>query len=107
MEFKDKIKARRLELKLTLKEVAERVGVSEPTIQRYESGQIKNVRRDKIKLLADALEVTPAYLMDWEEKNEPEPIETIAANHNGEWTPEELEELERYKQFLRSKRDKK
>lgn len=65
MEFKDKIKNRRAELSLTLEDVAKMVGVSAPTIQRYESGEIKNVRRDKIKLLADALQVTPDYLMDW------------------------------------------
>jgi len=66
MDFKDKIKKLRSNLNLTLKEVAERVGVSEATIQRYESGEIKNVRRDKILALANALQTTPGYLMDWE-----------------------------------------
>ena len=67
MEFKDKIKARRQELHLTLDELASKVGVSGATISRWESGEIKNVRRDKIKLLSDALEVSPAYLMDWDD----------------------------------------
>jgi len=67
MEFKDKLKNRRLELGLTLVEVAKAVGVSAPTIQRYESGDIKNIRKDKIKALADALQLTPTYLMGWEE----------------------------------------
>lgn len=67
MEFKDKVRNRRLELNLTLKEVAAMVNVSEPTIQRYESGEIKNIRRDKIKLLADALQVSPGYIMGWED----------------------------------------
>ena len=70
MEFKDKIKSRRTELNLTLEDVAKKVGVSAPTIQRYETGEIKNVRRDKIKLLADALQVTPEYLMGWEENQQ-------------------------------------
>ncbi|GAA4294176.1 helix-turn-helix transcriptional regulator [Anaerocolumna aminovalerica] len=68
MEFKDKIKNRRLELNMTMDELAKIVGVSTPTIQRYESGEIKNVRRDKIKLLADALQCSPSYLMGWDEK---------------------------------------
>ena len=67
MDFKDKVKTRRLELGLTLEDIANSVGVSAPTIQRYESGEIKNLRKDKIKSLADALKVTPSYLMDWDE----------------------------------------
>lgn len=69
MEFKDKVKSRRLELGLTLEELAKLVGVSTPTIQRYETGEIANVRRDKIKLLADALKIEPSYLMGWDENN--------------------------------------
>ncbi|MTI56121.1 helix-turn-helix domain-containing protein [Geosporobacter ferrireducens] len=106
MEFKDKIKNRRLELNLTLEEVAKAVGVSTPTILRYESGEIKNVRRDKIKLLADALQVTPSYLMDWDEKEETQKKEipgltekeilTRAAHkvgHEGPLTDEELDNI--------------
>lgn len=70
MEFKDKVRNRRLELGLTLEDVAKAVGVSAPTIQRYESGEIKNIRKDKIKALSDALRVTPSFLMDWEETAE-------------------------------------
>lgn len=65
MEFKDKIKYLRKKENMTMDELAAKVGVSTPTIQRYESGEIKNIRRDKIKLLADALNVTPGYLMGW------------------------------------------
>lgn len=67
MEFKDKIRILREQSGLTLEEVAKKVGVSAPTIQRYETGDIKNVRRDKIAKLATALYTTPSYLMDWEE----------------------------------------
>ena len=36
------------------------------------------------------------------------PIETIAAHHEGEeWTEEELEEIERFKEFVRMKRQQK
>lgn len=66
MEFKDKIKARRLELGMTLDDVAKLVGVSNPTISRWESGAIVNQRRDKIELLAKALQLTPGELMGWD-----------------------------------------
>lgn len=63
MDNKSAIKNRRLELKLTLEEVAERVGVTKATVQRWESGLIENMRRDKIALLAKALNTTPIFIL--------------------------------------------
>lgn len=65
MDFSKKVKSRRESLELTLKEIADIVGVSTPTISRYESGNIKNVRRDKIVQLSKALQCSPEYLMGW------------------------------------------
>lgn len=65
MDLKDIIKNRRRVLNLTLNEVAQKVGVSKATVQRWESGTIKNLRRDKISKLAKALEITPSSLMGW------------------------------------------
>lgn len=56
---------RRIELGLTMKQLSEKVGVAEGTISRWESGKIKDMRRDKIKLLAKALDVSLYALMDW------------------------------------------
>lgn len=72
MEFKDLIRNRRDEIGLTLEEIGKKVGVSKATVQRWESGSIKNVRRDKIAKLAKALQCTPAYLMGWEESDKSE-----------------------------------
>lgn len=70
MEFKDKIKALRLEQGATMDDIARAVGVSKPTVQRWESGEIENIRRDKIWRLAKALHTTPAYLMDWDDPDD-------------------------------------
>lgn len=67
MKANEVIKLRRKELGLTMREVANMVGVSEATVSRWESGDIRNMRRDKIAALARALDVSPAVLMDWEE----------------------------------------
>ena len=72
MEYGDKLKQRRLELGLTMQEVADKVGVSKPTIQRYESGVIDNMRKDKIALLAKALQVTPEFIIGINTKNQPQ-----------------------------------
>lgn len=83
MEFKDLVRNRRSELGITLEEVGKIVGVSKATVQRWESGAIKNVRRDKIEKLAKALQISPAYLMDWEEipQNEPKNVFSVEGEY--------------------------
>ena len=67
METKELIKERRLELGLTLKELANRVGVSEATISRWESGEIKNMRMSALAALSRELRMTPNIIMGWDE----------------------------------------
>lgn len=61
------IKNLRLENNMTLEELGNKVGVGKSTVRKWENGMIANMRRDKIAKLADALNVSPAYLMGWEE----------------------------------------
>ena len=63
--IKDILRNKRIELGLTMKEVAQKVGVSEGTISRWESGEIANMRRDKIWLLSKALDMDPSIIMGW------------------------------------------
>ena len=65
MILAERLKARRLELGLTTVDVARAVGVSRSTVGRWENGDIANMKDDKIKVLADALGVSPSYLMGW------------------------------------------
>ena len=67
MEVKDIISKKRNELGLTMKELADKVGVNEGTISRWESGEIANMRRDKILSLANALKLSPAVIMGWDD----------------------------------------
>ena len=55
----------RRERGLTLDALAEMVGTSKQTIQRYETGKISNIPPDKVESLANALGTTPAELMGW------------------------------------------
>ena len=73
MDVKGIIKKRRIEMQLTLKDVAEKVGVNEGTVSRWESGEIENMRRDKIVALAKALNISPAVIMGWDESIPPYP----------------------------------
>lgn len=67
MSVNDILKSRREELGLTMKELADSVGVSESTISRWESGDIANMRRDKIVALAKALSISPSVIMEWDD----------------------------------------
>lgn len=69
MALKDILKNRRIALGLSMKEVAEKVGVSEGTISRWESGDIENMRRSKITALAKALNLPLEVIMEWEESD--------------------------------------
>lgn len=60
------IRNRRIELKLTLEEVGDMVGVSKSTVKKWEDGYISNMKRDKIALLARALQIQPVSLITGE-----------------------------------------
>ena len=60
---------RRKELNLTLEDVGKAVGVSKSTVKKWESGFIKNMRRDKIILLAKTLKVSPIDILKCGEKS--------------------------------------
>jgi len=65
-----RIKELRLQKNMTLLDVANRLGVSEGTVQRYESGNIKNLKYDTIVSLSNIFGCTPAYLMGWDEEQQ-------------------------------------
>lgn len=60
---------RRKQLGLTQKEVAELVEVSEATVSRWESGEIANMRRDRIAAYAKALKTNPVFIMTGNEND--------------------------------------
>ena len=67
-----RIKKRRLELGYSFQDLADKTNMSKSTLQRYETGTIKNLPLDKLDVLASALQTTPSYLMGWDEvKEEP------------------------------------
>ena len=70
MEIKHLIKSKREAKGWTMKDLAKRVGVSEGTISRWESGDIANMRRDKIRELGQALNISPAVIAGWDEIEE-------------------------------------
>lgn len=63
----DKIKKRRLELNLSQEELAKKMGYkSRSTINKIESGKV-DIARNKIAMFAKVLNVSPSYLMGWDD----------------------------------------
>ena len=66
----ERIRRLRQENNMSQDELAKKTGyTSRSTINKIEAGKI-DISRAKIKFFADALGVTPAYLMGWEEESE-------------------------------------
>ena len=73
MNIGEKLKALRLERGLTLEELGNMVGIGKSTVRKWESGQIANMRRDKISALAKALGVPPTTFIDMNDEEKPAP----------------------------------
>ncbi len=64
-----RIKGQRQKLNLSFQDLADLTGMSKSTLQRYESGAIKNIPLSRVEILASALQTTPEYLMGWDENS--------------------------------------
>ena len=89
----ERIKEQRQTTGLTLAQVAEELGVKEATVQRYESGEIKNIKHEIISKLATIFNCSPAYLMGWED-NKPDKLSAKAEKDIKKALGKTLEQLE-------------
>ena len=72
MNMGERIKELRISKGYTQEDLGKILGLKKAAIQKYENGDVENIKRSKIKLLADALGVTPSYIMGWENRTSPE-----------------------------------
>ena len=66
MTIGERIKKRRIELGLSVDDVAEGLGKGRATVYRYENGEIKKFPATILKPLAIILKTTPTYLLGWD-----------------------------------------
>ena len=67
MSFGSKMRECRLEQGISLRQLSERLDVAESTVQRYETGVIKNLSEETISTIAAALGVSASYLLGEQE----------------------------------------
>lgn len=82
MEWNDRIKRLRKESGLTLKEIAERLKVTESTAQRYENS-IKYIPFEVLVAYSKIFNCSPSYIMGWENEGE-------AVLADADFSPEEI-----------------
>jgi transcriptional regulator with XRE-family HTH domain len=66
MNIGERIKARRLELCMTLEDIGVALGVNRSTVKRYENGETERIPPKTIEKLAIILKTTPENLMGWD-----------------------------------------
>lgn len=102
LEIMERMKNRREELNMSYQTLSDKVGISKSTLQRYETGYIKNMPIDKLEDIAKALCVPPSYLMGWDD----EPSTVAAHFDTDDLTDDEREDVASYIEFVKAKRIK-
>lgn len=81
MKIGEKIKLRRMELKWSQRDLAEKMGYNHSTITRIETGKI-DIPQSRILQFAEVLHTDVAYLMDWEEEQKEKPTAESELSEN-------------------------
>ncbi|WP_026762660.1 helix-turn-helix domain-containing protein [Selenomonas artemidis] len=101
MEIRDLIRQKRIALGMTMKEVADKVGVSEGTISRWESGEIANMKRGAIASLAKVLQLSPNSIMGWDDDEQESAAP--ASDNLPDLTPKDEREITRMMDDMKEK----
>lgn len=72
MKIGQRIRDRRKALKISVDELATRLGKDRSTIYRYENGEIENLPLDMLEPIAKALDMEPKELMGWDQSEQEE-----------------------------------
>lgn len=98
-EIGSKIKEFRLKQGLTQTQLGEKLGVGAAAVNKWESGLVKNIKRETIQRISMVLNISPVTLIGMVE----EPSSDIIVKAS-EFTPSELAEIRNFIQYIKSKR---
>lgn len=91
-------------------ELSKKTGIPKSALHRYATGETPKIPLDRLEIIAEALNCSPAYLMGWEEKDNPtldEQLDGVEFALYGEihdLTEEEKRDILSYVQFKKSQR---
>ena len=72
MKIGQRIRERRKAMKMSVDELAARLGKDRSTVYRYENGEIENLPLDMLEPIAKALDIEPKELMGWDQSEKEE-----------------------------------
>jgi len=96
-EVSERMKEARLKANISLKELGESIGISESNMQKHESGNVKGIDYARIKKIAEALKVTPEWLLGWEKKKVSKTVDVSDLNN------EDIKKVQEYIDLLKLK----
>ena len=70
MTIGERIKAARESANLTQEELGSKCGTTKQTIYKYEIGKVTNIPLDRLEKIAEAVGVSAAYLMGWNDEQQ-------------------------------------
>lgn len=91
----EKIKARRESMEISYQKLSDLTGLSKSTLQRYETGGIKNIPIEKLKMITDALKIPLSELID--DKKEIKKCATEEKTPTFKWVARNIELMDEEK----------
>ena len=98
MEVGKRIRALRTARGLTQEELGKLLGVKKAAVQKYENGSVENLKRATVLKLSEIFDVSPSYLMGFDEidtakaeKNDGVYLNLARTAQNLDLDPEDLE----------------
>lgn len=93
-QFINRLKAVMAEHKITQTELAKRTGIRQSSISDWLNNRYEP-KQDKVYILANALNVSPAWLLGYDDSNIP-PVQSIPDKKDGYYTDPEAAEFAEY-----------
>lgn len=106
MTLADKIRFHRVKLGMTQEDLAKKLHTTKQTIGKYENSIVTNLPLSRIEELSVALDVSPAYLMGWEEDQPGQRAELIdeAVEEYEKLSDDDKEKVSAFIRFLLSQK---
>lgn len=96
MTIGERIKQLRIEKEITQTELADIIGTTKQNIYKYENGIITNIPSDKIEAISRYFQISPAFLMGWNNTATSEPEPLIRTNNNN-FSADEIQHIKKYR----------
>jgi len=62
----ERIRMLRESLHMTQEELGEKIGVKKAAVNKYETGDVENIKRSSLFVMAELFGVSPSYLLGWD-----------------------------------------